>query len=115
MSHPERLYLICYDIADPRRLSRVARHLEKHACRVQYSVFAAQTGAARLACLLAELAALIEPGEDDIRAYPLPHQADVDLLGRQIFPDDVLLIRNGHNVLRLGSPVGRGDAERCES
>ena len=101
MSTRERLYLISYDICDPRRLNRVAKFLEKHACRVQYSVFAAQITPARLSLLLDELAELIEPSEDDIRAYPLPHEADVYLLGTQIFPDDILLIRNGYNVLRL--------------
>jgi CRISPR-associated protein Cas2 len=101
MNRRERLYLISYDICDPRRLSRVARFLEKHACRVQYSVFVLQTTPAQLTLLLDGLAELIEPTEDDIRAYPLPFEANIDLLGRQIFPDDILLIRNGRNVLRL--------------
>ncbi|MBK8510477.1 MAG: CRISPR-associated endonuclease Cas2 [Candidatus Competibacteraceae bacterium] len=40
MARQRRLYLICYDIAeDPKRLSWVARYLEKVAFRVQYSVF----------------------------------------------------------------------------
>lgn len=98
----ERLYLISYDIADPQRLARVARQLQKHACRVQYSVFAGQFTANRLVHLLDQLTDLIEPDEDDIRCYPLPTEGDVALLGRQLFPDDVLLIRNGRNMLRLG-------------
>jgi CRISPR-associated protein Cas2 len=100
------LYLVAYDIADPRRLARVARHLERHATRVQYSVFALQTTAARLAGLLAEVAELIEPREDDVRAYPLPDgPCQVALIGAQIFPDDVLLIQNGRNLLRLRADV----------
>ncbi len=97
----ERLYLISYDIADPRRLSRVARCLQKQACRVQYSVFVTETTRPRLERLLRDLDELIETREDDIRAYPLPAQGDVALVGHQIFPDDILLIRHGHNVLRL--------------
>jgi len=35
------------------------------------------------------------------------------LMGPQIFPDDILLIRDGHNVLRLGAdaprPIQQGD------
>lgn len=107
MSTPERLYLICYDIADPQRLSRVARFLCKHACRVQYSVFVIQITPARLNRLLEALEALIEPAEDDVRAYPLPRECEVALLGRQLFPDDVLLIRHGRNVLRLGEAARR--------
>lgn len=98
----ERLYLISYDIADPQRLARVARRLQKHACRVQYSVFAGQFTSRQLEYLLDELTDLIEPVEDDIRCYPLPIEGDVALLGRQLFANDVLLIRNGRNVLQLG-------------
>ncbi len=107
MSASERLYLIAYDIADPQRLNRVARFMCKHACRVQYSVFVIQITPARLNLLLEALAELIEPAEDDVRAYPLPRECEVALLGRQLFPDDVLLIRNGRNVLRLGEAVRR--------
>ncbi|HXH04220.1 MAG TPA: CRISPR-associated endonuclease Cas2 [Candidatus Competibacteraceae bacterium] len=102
-----QLYLICYDIADPQRLARVARYLERRACRVQYSVFAAQTRPERLARWLEELKVLIEPRVDDIRAYPLPAAADVALLGGQLFPDDILLIRDGHNLLRLSPTAWR--------
>jgi CRISPR-associated protein Cas2 len=98
----ERLYLICYDIADPRRLNQVARFLVKRACRVQYSVYVIETTPARLDELLEDLAGLINPKEDDVRAYPLPRECEVVMLGTQLFPDDVLLIQNGHNLLRLG-------------
>ena len=33
------IYLIAYDIASPRRLSRVARHLEKHELRPRSGYF----------------------------------------------------------------------------
>ncbi len=98
-----RLYLISYDIADPHRLARVARCLEHDACRVQYSVFVGEFRRAELEALLARLARLIEPRADDIRAYPLPGVAEVALLGRQMFADEVMLLRDGRNVLRLGS------------
>ncbi len=102
MSHRERLYLICYDIADPRRLQRVGRFLSRHACRVQYSVFVIQITPLRLKLVLEGLTAIINPREDDVRAYLLPREGDVALLGTQLFPDDVLLIHHGHNVLKLG-------------
>jgi len=39
MSHPRLRYLVCYDIAHPKRLRRVARTLESFGTRLQYSVF----------------------------------------------------------------------------
>lgn len=111
----ERLYLICYDIADPRRLNQVARFLVKRACRVQYSVYVIETTPTRLDELLEDLVSLINPKEDDVRAYPLPKECEVVMLGTQLFPDDVLLIHNGHNLLRLGEGYAkdkRGDDDQ---
>lgn len=97
------LYLIAYDIADPRRLSKVARFMGKYAVRVQYSVFAAELSERGLAYLLAGLEAIIDPRRDDVRAYSLPRNAEVTMLGRQIFPEDILLLNNGYNILRLNT------------
>lgn len=102
MSHPGRLYLVCYDISDPRRLSQVARFMEHHAVRVQYSVFAAELTPSAVIELRMGILTLLRPNEDDVRFYPLPRRARVAILGQQMFPDDVLLIRDGHNLLQLG-------------
>ncbi|MEZ5581403.1 MAG: hypothetical protein R3F37_00155 [Candidatus Competibacteraceae bacterium] len=53
--------------------------------------------------MLRSLNRIIEPQLDDVRCYPLPPTADVVLLGQQLFPEDILLIRDGRNVLRLGA------------
>lgn len=103
MTRARSLYLICYDIADPRRLAQVARCLTRAAARVQYSVFVGDFSELELDVLLRELDDIIDAREDDIRAYPLPERGEVAVLGRQIFPEDILLLRNGHNLLRLGS------------
>lgn len=97
----QRLYLIAYDIADPRRLGRVARYMCQHACRVQYSVFAVQLSQSRLKGMLSELEDIIDPGQDDIRAYPLPAAGNVTLLGQQFFATNTLLVQNGHSRLEL--------------
>lgn len=116
MARTRRLYLICYDIAeDPRRLSRVARYLSKHAFRVQYSVFVGSFFEHSLDGVLRGLEAIIDPRKDDVRCYPLPEQAEIVLMGPQLFPDDIMLLRDGRNVLRLGVDkrrfIGRdGDA-----
>ncbi len=108
MARQRRLYLICYDIAeDPKRLSRVARYLEKFAWRVQYSVFVGSFFEHSLEGVLRGLERIIDPRKDDVRCYPLPEQAEVVLMGPQMFPDDILLIRDGRNVLQLGANAQR--------
>jgi CRISPR-associated protein Cas2 len=106
MALKRRLYLICYDISvieDPQRLNRVARYLNKFAFRVQYSVFVGSFFEHSLEGVLRGLERMIDPRKDDVRCYPLPERADIVLLGQQIFPEDILLIRDGRNVLRLGA------------
>ena len=114
MSNRRRVYLICYDIADPRRLGRVARFMVKRAWRVQYSVYVAELRPSRLDALLDQLADLINPREDDVRAYPLPGRGEVSLMGTQMFPPGIMLIRDGQNVFRLGAEGSEGEAATGE-
>jgi len=112
------LYLISYDIADPRRLQRVHAFLRRHALPVQYSVFLARLSERRLVGLLAELARRIDPGSDDVRAYPLPQDAEPVTMGRQFLPSGVMLadpllaplLRTGHPH-RLRGSGGECDKE----
>lgn len=91
------LYLVAYDIADPRRLGRVHRLLKKEGLPVQYSVFTVVMKRPRLLRLLARIEQLIEPREDDIRCYRLPSVTESMTLGRQFFPEDVVLFTDGVN------------------
>lgn len=84
-------FLICYDIADPKRLLRVHRCLKKQGLPLQYSVFTADLKRLQVESLLRQITALIDLREDDVRCYTFPAAVEFDLLGRQIFPDDVLL------------------------
>ena len=93
------LYLIAYDIANPRRLSRVHRCLKKLGLPVQYSVFTVVLKRKSLLRLLESLNNLLVSSEDDVRCYRLSQQADIKLLGRQFFPENVLLFSNGVNQI----------------
>ncbi len=97
----QKLYLVAYDIADPRRLGAVARYLCKVAYRVQYSVFVAQLSRTQLSLLLSDLKQIIDPVQDDIRAYPLPASGNFTLMGEQFFLTDTLLAQDGHSKLAL--------------
>jgi len=94
-----QLYLIAYDICQPRRLQRVHRFLRQEGLPVQYSVFTAQLTQRKLRRIIVGLDALIEPGGDDVRIYPLPARQDAVALGRQMFPEDVMLLDDGINLL----------------
>jgi CRISPR-associated protein Cas2 len=92
-------YLISYDIADPKRLSRVHRRLKKSGLPLQYSVFTALLRKRQLLELLDALERLIDSCEDDLRCYPLPERIVVDLVGCQLFPEDVMLFAAGKSLL----------------
>ncbi len=97
--HQQGLYLICYDIADPKRLAKVHRFLKTQGLPLQYSVFTVVLKRKSLLKLLANLEKLIHLKQDDIRCYRLPLTIKVSLLGRQIFPEDVLLFSDGVNLM----------------
>ena len=101
------LYLIAYDIAHPRRLGKVHRILKKQGLPVQYSVFTVVMKRPRLLRLLERIEQEIEAVEDDVRCYRLSANTDTVMLGRQFFPEDVLLFTGGVNRI-LGC---RGNAE----
>jgi CRISPR-associated protein Cas2 len=84
--HQARPYLLAYDIADPKRLSRVHRTVRDYGLPLQYSVFLVVVNTQRLDQLLAQLDDIIHDKEDDIRVYPLPMQFDADQYGRQWLP-----------------------------
>jgi|GEM_PF-677652 len=74
-------YLITYDIADPRRLVRLHRYLAGEALALQYSVFFGSFIPAAIDRIEDEIAAHIDPKEDDVRIYPLPADFQVWALG----------------------------------
>jgi CRISPR-associated protein Cas2 len=81
MSAQRRPLLICYDVAEPRRLRRVFRELRDQALPVQKSVFFAELTAADLTELLERLAAAIEPAEDRLQVFYLQDPATARGLG----------------------------------
>ena len=92
MSQQQRAHwLVSYDIAEPRRLARVFRHLKKAGTPVQYSVFSVPASHRQMKTLIAELALLVDKREDDVRAYRIPERSWQATLGDAILPDGILL------------------------
>ncbi len=100
-----RTWLIAYDIAEPRRLSRLHRYLVKHAVPVQNSVFYCEATSAQMGRLIKALARLVDSDFDDVRAYQLPERLDVFVMGRGSLPDGCLVSHRGPalTVLTSGS------------
>ena len=71
MDAPYRAYLICYDIADPKRLRRVATLLEQHGTRVQKSVFVCRLTDRQVETLVRVLRRRLDLCVDAVSVYPI--------------------------------------------
>lgn len=71
-------YLVCYDIAHPRRLRRVAKAVEGYGYRLQFSVFECALDKMRFAELKAELDKEIKHDEDQVMFVSLGQSSNDD-------------------------------------
>ena len=62
----ERLYVVAYDIADPKRWRQVFKVMEAHGTWLQLSVFQCRLTARRRAQLGAKLDRIIQTGDDHV-------------------------------------------------
>src|SRR5438105_1790499 len=97
-------YLIAYDIADPRRLQRLARYLERLAVRCQKYVFLFQGEEAALVALLDQAAQRIDATTVVLQAWrlsagqpPLGHVRGSPL---PIYPAGVVLGPDQEHLVR---------------
>jgi CRISPR-associated protein Cas2 len=63
-------WLVCYDVHDPARLRKAARHLEGYGQRMQYSVFRCWMTPRQMQQMRWELTELLA-AEDDVLIIPL--------------------------------------------
>ncbi len=82
-------FVICYDIANPRRLGRLHRYLKKCAVPMQYSVFLFTGDDRQLERCMADAVKLIDAKEDDLRAYALPSRGLKARIGRPALPEGI--------------------------
>lgn len=84
-----KTWLVCYDIAEPRRLRRVHRTVRREGSTVQYSAYAVTADDEELRALLGRIEAIIVRDRDDVRAYHLPQRCQIWTMGTQGLPDGV--------------------------
>lgn len=77
-------YLVAYDIADPKRLRKVATACEDFGTRKQYSVFLCRLSATDFVRLRSRLYDLIQLDKDQVLFIPLCGKCvqQIDALGR---------------------------------
>jgi CRISPR-associated protein Cas2 len=103
-THQDKIWLVAYDIRQPRRLRRVHRILRRQGLAAQYSAFTVEADDAAILTLLAALEAQIDRSEDDLRAYHLPARCPVWRLGAQRWPEGVCMEPAHAMRLLLNSP-----------
>lgn len=114
MSDPStRRYVLAYDIADERRLSRVHRRVKKDGMALQLSVFDLSLGESRLRRLLGDLRTLIDEREDDVRIYGPRLDTPIAWLGISPFPPGVQLFNNRERM--PAKATGKSSAHRDRS
>ncbi len=84
-----RHFLICYDIANPRRLQRLHRQLAKRATPLQYSVFLVIGSERFFQQCLDEAEEIIDERFDDLRGYPLPENGQQFRIGISPMPEGI--------------------------
>lgn len=83
-------YLIAYDIADPRRLQRLHRALRKEALAVQRSLFLVAGSVSRVEGLMDQWETLLDPQQDDLRAYPIESPERLWLSGQRLLRGELV-------------------------
>lgn len=76
------LYLLAYDIRDPKRLQRVHRFMTRYMYRLQYSVFVGHLSDHGRATVMSGVANRINAHTDDVRLYRLPSNLWADGMGK---------------------------------
>lgn len=76
---PDMLIIIAYDIADPKRLKRVADTCMDFGVRVQYSIFECRLDAQQFNRLWERICSIADPEDDRVVAYPIYANASRDI------------------------------------
>jgi CRISPR-associated protein Cas2 len=92
VSRYPRPMLICYDIADPKRLRKAFRDLKDVALPVQKSVFVGELTEAELDRLLQRLGGYLDPQEDRVQVFMLRDLSPLRGLGQIVTLAGTLVI-----------------------
>lgn len=101
-------FVVAYDIANPQRLRRVARVMERLATRCQKSVFIFRGNLAELQTLLDKVAPLLKLEDDIVQAWKISSNSGIEALSRgtpaNIYPKSVVLDPHKHRFIGEWKP-----------
>lgn len=90
------IYMVCYDISDPKRLSKTAKIIENFGIRVQYSFFQCDMPKNKLEEMKNKVLSVINEKKDSFFIYPLCEEcskkAEVDGKGELIRLDTYRIV-----------------------
>lgn len=88
--------IVAYDIADPKRLARIAKIMKDYGIRVQKSIFEVTARGGVFAQMRRRVEAVIVPAEDGVKYFPLCEKCagNVEIIGQGVFtyPDQEFAI-----------------------
>lgn len=81
--------IVAYDIADPKRLARIAKIMKDYGVRVQKSIFEATARGGVFEQMRRRVESVIVPEEDGVKYFPLCEKCagKVEIIGQGIFID----------------------------
>ncbi|MEZ4219632.1 MAG: CRISPR-associated endonuclease Cas2 [Polyangiaceae bacterium] len=92
-----QVFIVSYDISDPKRLRKVFKVMRNWGDHIQLSVFECELSDRELVELRSELAAVIHHGEDQVLFVdlgPVSGRGDraIESMGRKYFPPERLAV-----------------------
>jgi len=81
--------IVAYDIAEPRRLNKVAKVLKDYGTRVQKSIFEVSVDKRTFIEMKSRIEKRIEESEDGVKYFPLCEKCagTVEIIGQGVFVD----------------------------
>lgn len=81
--------IVAYDIAEPRRLNKVAKVVKDYGVRVQKSIFEVDVDGRSFSEMKARVEDIIEASEDGVKYFPLCEKCagTVEIIGLGVFVD----------------------------
>ena len=85
-------FVLCYDIADKKRLQRLQRLVSNHLIQLQYSVYYGSLSKTDMDKLIGQIQDITHKSQDDIRVYETEPLTDAFVITK--YSSDIMLFEN---------------------